>query len=414
MEIVLLVVLLALSAFFSGCETAFFSLRHSELAALANQGGAGRLVVALVQQPQRLLPALLIGNLLVNTAAGVVGTGMLVRRLGPAGVAVAVPVITLALLLLGEITPKVLALRYRRRLALLLRPALAGWLRLTQPLVGVVARGNARLLELLPGIGPGSRPLTAPELETACDLAVDEGALNETEGRFLSRLLVLQSLQAWQIMTPRPDVVGLRVDATLDEVLQIARASGFNRYPAMAPERNNPIGFFHLKDLLGREGGGQPLRAGLRPALFVPESKEVSALLAELRTGGAHMAMVVDEHGDFTGLVTLDDCLQALTGPFGSESDRQEPEIFPLGERVWIASGRVDLRALNETCGTTLEPARDYVTVAGLIMARLGRIPRRGDRIEEGGARLTVAAMQGAGVARVRVTVTRAGEGGRP
>lgn len=413
MDLLLLVVLLLLSALFSAAETAYFSLRQTELAELARRGADGRAVAALVRQPRRLLPALLIGNLLVNTGASVAGTAALIARFGAAGVALAVPAITLLLLLGGEITPKLIALRYRRRVALLLRPALAGWLAVIRPALDVVAGGTARLLDLLPGVGPGSRPYTPAELESACEIAVEDGALSETEGRFLARLLVLQGLEAREIMTPRTAVVALDRDLERTEILRVARTCGFNRFPVTAPGRAHPIGFFHLKDLLADAAAARPIAAVLRPPLFAPESKQVAALLTELRTGRVHLAMIVDEHGDFTGIVTLDDCLQALTGPIGGESDRVDPEAFQIGETAWIVAGRLDLRAVNEACGTTLEPSPAYVTIAGLLMARLGRIARRGDRVEAGGARFTVVGMSGPGITRVRVELPVADAGGR-
>jgi putative hemolysin len=412
-DLLLLVALLLLSALFSAAETAFFSLRQTELAELARRGADGRGVVSLVRQPRRLLPALLIGNLLVNTGASVAGTAALIDRFGPSGVVLAVPTITLLLLLGGEITPKLIAMRYRRPVALALRPVLAGWLVVIKPVLDVIAGGTARLLDLLPGVGPGSRPFTPAELETACEIAVEDGALSETEGRFLARLLVLQRLEARQIMTPRTAVVALERGLDRAEILRVARATGFNRYPVTEPGRAHPIGFFHLKDLLADTDAARPLEAGLRPPLFAPESKQVAALLTVLRTGGVHLAMIVDEHGDFTGIVTLDDCLRALTGPIGGESDRVDPEAFQIGEAAWIVSGRLDLRAVNEACGTTLELSPEYVTIAGLLMTRLGRIARRGDRVREGGARFTVVDMSGPGITRVRVDLPAAGAGGR-
>ncbi len=413
MDLLLLVVLLLLSALFSAAETAFFSLRQTELAELVRHGADGRGVVSLVHQPRRLLPALLIGNLLVNTGASVVGTVALIDRFGPSGVVLAVPTITLLLLLGCEITPKLIAMRYRRPVALTLRPVLAGWLIVIKPVLDVIAGGTARLLDLLPGVGPGSRPFTPAELETACEIAVEDGALSETEGHFLARLLVLQRLEVRQIMTPRTAVVALDRGLDRAEILRVARVTGFNRFPVTELGRAHPLGFFHLKDLLADAEAARPLETGLRPPLFAPESKQVVALLTELRTGGVHLAMIVDEHGDFTGIVTLDDCLRALTGAIGGESDRVDPEAFQIGEAAWIVSGRLDLRAVNDACGTTLELSPEYVTIAGLLMSRLGRIARRGDRVEAGGARFTVVDMNGPGITRVRVDLPEFSAGGR-
>jgi putative hemolysin len=401
-DLILLMVLLALSAFFSGSETAYFSLRPSQLARLAASPGAGQRVAALVRRAPTLLSAVLIGNLLVNTAATVVATSLCVAWLGQRGLAVAVPALTVLLLLVGEITPKLLALRYRERLAVLAQRPLMIWVAVIRPMLAFLTVIIEHLLRLLPLERTGGRSLSSFELETACDLAVEDGTLTETDGRFLARLLMLQQLEVRQIMTPRPDVVTMDAGMTRAEILITARRAGFNRYPVTRSEGAQPVGFFHLKDLLARDRT-RPLAADLRPLLFVPESKDVAALISELRTGGSHLAAVVDEHGDFTGIVTLASCLQALLGPIGDSGRHAEREVVSLGPRSWVLGGRLDLRRLQETCGIALPTSRDYTTLAGFLMARLGRIPRPGDRWEEAGARFSVLDMEGHKVVQVQV-----------
>jgi putative hemolysin len=409
LELVLLLVLLAVSAAFSGSETAFFSLGAAEVARLGGESAAGRRVAALVGRANDLLSALLIGNLLVNTAASVVATSLCLKLFGAGGVAVAVPVVTLLLLMFGEITPKMLALGRRRSLALAAARPLTGWMWLTAPAARGIGAALDALLKALPFDRSGSRPLTTSELQGACDLAVEEGSLTETEGRSLARLLQLATLEVRQIMTPRTSVTSLRRDMTLGQVLDTARRAGFNRYPVLSEDGARPEGLFHLKDLLGgADAPGQPLSekplAGdLRPLIFVPESKDVAALLADMRGGGAHLAAVVDEHGDFTGIVTMADCLQALLGPV-ADTAAHDPEILTLGDGRWVVSGRTDLRQFEETCGVMLPPSRDYVTVAGYMMTALGRVLKPGDRVTLPSARLTVLEMSGHRVDRIQVT----------
>jgi putative hemolysin len=403
-DLLILIVLLALSGFFSGSETAYFSLRPSHLAELAQHGGpAGRRVVQLIQQSHGLLSALLIGNLLVNTAASVIATSLCVAWIGQRGLAVAVPAMTILLLLVGEMTPKMLALRFRRRQAILAQGPLSVWLILMTPVLKIITTVTDRLLRLLPLERTGQRGFTTAELEIACDLAVEEGRLSETEGRFLARLIRLQDLEVHQIMTPRPDVATLDVTWTREQMLAVAREAGFSRYPVVAAEKRQPIGFFHLKDLFDRPGQEWPLAGGLHDLLFVPESKDVAALLSELRSSGTHLAVVVDEHGDFSGIVTLADCLQALLGAVGDASPVSEVEAFQIDDGHWVIGGGMDLRGVDEVCAVKLPPSRDYVTIAGFIMARLGRIPEPGDRIEANGAVISVLEMEGHRTVRVKI-----------
>ncbi|MCP4574320.1 MAG: HlyC/CorC family transporter [bacterium] len=398
MEFLLLFALLGLSASFSGLETAYFALGAAELARLEAAGGRGSRVVELLRRSHDLLSALLVGNLLVNTAASVVATSLCVRAFGAGGVVLAVPAATLALLLLGEITPKMIALRNRRPIALAGWAPLRLWVLLNRPVLALLGRLVDGVLALIPAEGTGNRPLRADELEAACDLAVADGTLSETEGRSLARLLRLGDLDAAEIMTPRTEVVAVRQDAGRQEILDAARAAGFNRYPILPAEGDLPVGFLHLKDLL--EGGA----GGMRDLPFIPESKNAASLLAEMRSGGVHLAAVVDEHGDFTGIVTMADCLQALIGPV-ADSARHDAEVVPLGEGRWVIDGRTALRELEEACGLRLPVGADYVTVAGFLMAQLGRVLQPGDRVTLPEARLTVLEMTDHRVDRIQLTL---------
>lgn len=401
MELALLVALLLLSAAFSGTETAYFSLGETERAALEGRPG-GPQALRLLRDPTRLLSALLIGNLLVNIVASVVATSVAVARFGSGGVALAVPLVTLALLFAGEITPKLLALRAPAGFALRMRRPLAFWVGATRPLLALVGALSTQLLARLPGDRSGSRPLTAEELADAAALAVDQAVLTETEGRFLARLLVMDSLDVREIMTPRPAVTAL--DPGLDRagVLALAREAGYNRYPVMDAEDVRPRGMLHLKDLLDPDRATRSLASPGEP-VFVPETKSVAELLREMKAGTSHMAFVVDEHGDYVGLVTLEDCLEALTGPWADESDDDSADILPVADGNWVVDGLVDLRRLNEVIGSRLDTRRETVTLGGLVMAGLGRIPQRGERWTEAGLRFTVLEMDGRRVARVRV-----------
>ena len=414
MEFIALALLLVLSAVFSGTETALFSLDETDLARLqtggrqgqqASRAAGGRRVAALLGRANDMLSALLIGNLLVNTAAGVVATSLCLRLFGDQGLVVAVPVVTLLLLLMGEITPKMLALRYRQGVAVRMSGPLGLWMWLTRPFLLLTGAITGALLRMVPGQGVGSRPLSPEELQTACDLAVEEGSLTETDGRSLSRLIRLEDLAVSRIMTPRTAVVLLRRDMSLKQVLATARRAHFNRYPVVEPDGDRPVGFFHLKDLLsGTPDPERPLAGPLRELLFVPESKDVAALLGEMRSGGAHLASVVDEHGDFAGIVTLADCLQAVLGPV-MDGRRHDTEMVPLGGGRWVISGRTDLRKLAEECGVQLPESRDYVTVAGYMMARMGRVLQPGDHLETDQARYTVLEMSGLRVDRISLVV---------
>lgn len=401
MEALFLMLLLALSATFSGSEAAFFSLTASERARLRQGSTAARGAARLVDQANDLLSSILLGNLLVNVAAGAVTTAICLRHFGPVGLAIAVPAATILLLVFGEITPKLVAMRARRRLVLLLQAPLRPWVAVTRPVVSRLTGMLEKLLERIPWDRTGSRPFDMVELQTACDLAAADGLLTETEGNFLARLLQLTDLEVQHIMTPRPDVITLQRDWNRRRILTAVRRAGFNRFPVVAKPGAMPLGLFHVKDLL-TSAQERPLAGPLRPLLFVPETKDAAALLAEMRGGAGHLAVVVDEHGDFAGIVTLADCLQALIGRVGDTGEGR-PGTLAVGPERWLIDGGLDLRQFHQETGLHLAASRDYVTVAGYVMARLGRIPVLGDEVRVGSFRLTVAAMQGHRVETVRV-----------
>jgi putative hemolysin len=290
----------------------------------------------------------------------------------------------------------------------LLQGPLRLWVALTGPLVRRLTSTIERVLQRLPWERTGSLPYATADLQAACDLATADGLLTETEGNFLARLLQLHDLEVRAVMTPRPDVVLLQRDWDRARILRTIRTAGYNRFPVVEPDGGMPVGFFHTKDLLTSRDR-QPLRGELRPLLYAPESKDAAAVLAEMRAGHGHLAAVVDEHGDFTGIVTLADCLQALIGRVGDPGSGR-PGSLALGPGRWLVDGGLDLRQFHEETGLALPPSRDYVTVAGFVMAGLGRIPTRGDRVAVADAELTVVAMQGHRIESVRVV--RAEPGG--
>jgi CBS domain containing-hemolysin-like protein len=401
LDILLLVTLLLLSATFSSSETAFFALSATERNALRSGGRAARGAALLIDRANDLLSAILLGNLVVNVAIGAVSTRICLKLFGPGGVAIAVPAATLLLLVVGEITPKLVALRGRVRLVRLLQAPLRLWVGLTGPLVRSLTGVIERVLARLPMDRSGSRPLSTDELQLACDLAAADGVLTETEGNFLARLLQLEDLEVQHVMTPRPDVRTLHRDWDRARIVAHIADAGFNRFPVVEQEGGMPDGLFHTKDLL-TSTSEHPLVGGLRPLLYVPETNDVAAVMARMRAGDGHLAAVIDEHGDFAGVVTLADCLQALIGRVGDPGTGRPPTVA-LAPGVWLVDGSLDLRQLHEETGLSLPRSRDYVTVAGFVMAALGRIPRQGDRVRLPSADLAVVAMAGHRVLRLRI-----------
>ncbi|MBT4291264.1 HlyC/CorC family transporter [bacterium] len=397
MELGLLVLLLLLSACFSGSETALFSLTEADMAEL----GKNSRVTKLLQRTHRLLAAILVGNLLVNIVASVLATSMLVEAFGVKGVVIAIPALTIMLLLFGEITPKMIALRNRLFFSKISSIPLLIWLMIIRPLLDVIEWSLDKMMDWLPYEKESGKPLTMRELSAAAVLATEDGALSEVEGRFLSRLMELKEIEVQEIMIPRTDVVSLRDTMTPDEVLSIASENGFNRYPVTNENEEKPIGFFHLKDLL--KENVVSINNLVRDVLFVPETKTVASLMNELQSGARHISIVVDEHGDFVGIATLEDCLEVMTGPWQDETDIHDAEIVKIADWSWLVAGSADIRTVNEQCNTRIENTRDFVTVAGYLMQELGKIPAAGETVRTDEHHFTVLEMDNNKVVRIRI-----------
>jgi len=377
-----LVGLLGLSAFFSGSETAIFSLQEMELEEMEAQGGRSGLAAQLARNPYRTLVTLLLSNMVVNVAVVTVSTALLVEALGPAGLGVAIPVVTIMLLLCGEILPKTLGLRSRRRLAPLAAPGVDLLARALSPLRIVLESAASRVS------GPTRRlRLRREELGTMLDLAQEEGLFTRFESRMLSRVLKLADTTVERILRPRVDVVGISREASLEDAVKLFEASGLSRLPVHEGSLDHVVGVLYLKDLIhviDREESPS-IESLAREPFFVPESKAADELFAEFQRRRVHFAVVVDEHGGMEGIVTMEDLLEELIGEVHDESDVQAERLEILAPSIWRADAGIELGELGEALGRRVGEGLDAVTLAGLLEEELGKVPQAGDRVSRDG-----------------------------
>ncbi|MBC7097699.1 HlyC/CorC family transporter [Candidatus Bipolaricaulota bacterium] len=410
--------LLALSAFFSGSETALTSISELRLKNLVEREKNRKRAKALehlLSEPNDLITCLLVWNNLVNVGASALAT-LLFLRLLPADLPSYVSgllttfVMTVLLLLFGEITPKNLAKNRAETLALRVIVPVWQLTRATFPVVralraissGMVRPFGAQLLSR------EGTPLSEDQLITFIEEGEERGIIPIQDGEMMKRILALDEITAEEVMVPRTEMRAIEADTPLEEVLRFVVEDGHSRYPVYEDVRDNVIGILYVKDLLRSATGGKPaqLRQLLRPAYYTPTAKPVNVLLREFQRERVHMAVVVDEYGGVAGIVTLEDILEEIVGEIEDEYDRPRSRqlIRRLSSTEAVVDGDAEVRLVNRTLGLEL-PEGEAVTIAGLILEKLGDIPDPGARLQIDGALLTVEGATEREITSVRITL---------
>lgn len=377
-----LIALLACSAFFSGFEAALFSLSRLQIHQLRERRDrASRRVLALLERPNRTLAAILVGNNLVNIALSAVATAACLRMIADRSRALEVATLGAgaAVLLLGEITPKALAVGFSVPLARFGAAAFRPAERLLHPLTVTIHGLAGRLLR---GLGlPAETPtggalLSHAELRSVLREADAEGrAITPSEGRLVQNILEFPVRTAEEIMTPRIDLVDLAVDAPREALVAAMRDSRHSRYPVYAGDPDRVIGFVQAKEYL--LDPTRDLRSLLRPVAFFPESAAADRIFHEMRRSRTALVLVVNEYGEIVGLITREDLIEEIVGDIYDEFDQEETPIRRKGEGLYIVPGRIALADLNELLGGVL-PEETAVTLNGFLCDVHGRIPRPG------------------------------------
>ncbi len=404
----LLLVGLVFSAFFSGVETALTALPYSRVSALAKHGGrASRWAWRRwVSRPQKILTAILAGNTLVNIGLSAVATDAAVNMFGDKGIGLAIGVMTLAVLLFGEVTPKTLVRAGPEAMARhvivpiaalewVLTPVVVPFLALAQ----LVARVRQVPLER------SQTPSRPEDLRFLLAIARQEGHVSEQQHAMLEAVLRFEGAHVRDVQVPRTDVVFLPDTIPIDEVRTRVLRHGYSRYPVYHGRDDNVTGILLAKDLMRPEARQGAWTAFLQPALFVPESKRVVDLLREMRDRRSHIALSVDEYGNLAGLVTLEDLLEMIVGDIQDEFDTEELPVRVEAPGRWLVRGSLPLGRLARLTGRPIESATDYTSVAGLLLALAGRVPEVGSRFEVDGLAFEVAEASARRIHQVRITI---------
>jgi putative hemolysin len=387
---IILAILILLSAFFSGSETALLSLDSLRIKYLVhkNRRGARRLE-AIRQHPDQLLSAILIGNNLVNIAASVFATALFVQLFGDRGELLTILLLTPVILILAEICPKTFAARNPERVSFLVLAPIQAVMLVLKPLIWMVT-GLARLMTRFSG-NEVERLISEDEIRAMISFGEASGAVPREKRRMLHGIFDLSQIRARDIMIPRTEVVGIEVWTPFDEALRIAQQARHSRFPVYEGSLDEVVGVIHSKDILKFVDRPEEfsLRGLSRSPYFVPESKRINTLLQAFRQKRIHMAMVVDEYGGVEGIVTLEDIVEEIVGDIQDEYDTEEVLIREVSYGRYLVDGSVSLRVVNQKFGLRLSEEHAN-TLAGFLLHCLGSIPRQGDSCEAQGVHFTV------------------------
>ena len=387
-QIILLVVLLFGSAFFSASETALMSLskirlRHLEDAGVKN----AELVNKLLEHPNRLLGAILVGNNLVNIGASALATSIIMKLTGASGVLWATLMMTVLILIFGEITPKSLAALHSEKWALFLGPFLKLVVIILTPVTRIVTFITDGLIRLTGNDPKEARPfITAEELRTILTVSQEEGVLEGDESKMISNVFDFGDSQAKDAMTTRTDMIVVDETTSFDDVVELFRAEQYSRIPVYQDTIDDIIGVLYIKDLILNQVTRENFNILelMREPYFTYEFKKTKELFEDMRDKRIPIAIVLDEYGGTSGIVTMEDLVEEIVGDISDEYDIQDMEIIEIRENEYVVDGSTRIDDVNETLGTDIQ-SEDFDSIGGYVLGEIGDLPYEGAIIEKDG-----------------------------
>ncbi len=390
--ILILLILVCGSAFFSASETALTSLNKIKLRNMVEENvkNADK-IQKLIDDPNRLLSSILIGNNLVNNAAASLTTMIAVSLLGgQSGVGAATMIITIIILIFGEITPKTLASQNAEKVSIGVAKIISGVVIISTPVVKVMNLITNGLIRILGGDTSGKTPtITEAELKTMVNVSHEEGVLEVDERRMINNVFDFGDSKAKDVMTPRTDMICVEDNITYDEIVSIFKEERFSRLPVYHESVDNIVGILYVKDIIFIDVEHFKTTDYMREPFFTYESKPISELFSEMRNNRIPAAIVLDEYGGTSGLVTLEDMVEEIVGDIADEYDEQEQEIEVIKEDEFVVDGSTRLEDVNEMIGLHLE-SEDFDTIGGYVIGILGSLPDGGEEVEENGIKIVV------------------------
>ena len=394
-QIIFLLILLALSAFFSSSETALTTVNKIRMRTLAEAGNTkAKKVLKVTENSPKMLSAILIGNNIVNLSASSLTTSLAIKLFGSVGAGVATGILTFLILIFGEVSPKTLATIKADKISLSIAGFISVLMVVLTPVIFIINKLSLGVIFLF-GIrqSDAKRVMTEEELRTIVDVSHEDGVIESDEKEMIYNVVDLGDAKAKDVMVPRVHVTFAEVNNTYEELIAIFREDKFTRLPVYEDTPDNIVGIINMKDLLlyNKKTETFNIRDIMREPHFTYEYKDISELLVEMRDSTFNIAIVLDEYGEMAGLITLEDILEEIVGEIHDEYDEKEDDMFrQISEQEYIIEGSMNLDDINDRLETDLV-SEDYDSLGGFIIEHLDRLPVAGDEvITEDGIRLIV------------------------
>ena len=404
----MLIALLVLSALFSSSETALTTVNRIRIRTLAGQGDKRAMtLLAVLQNPEKMLSVILIGNNVVNLYASSLATTVTLSLFGSKMVGVATGILTLAVLVFGEVAPKTMASRNAEQIALRAAGPVKCLMWLFTPLVFVVNNLARLVMKLFGADRPGKRELmTAEELRTIVQVGHEDGVIENSERKMIDNVFDFGDRSARDIMIPRIDMTCIDMEAGYDELMEVVREEKYTRIPVYKESADTIVGILNIKDLLFR-AQDKPFRIAelMRQPLFPYEQKKTSELMVEMRKNYTNLAIVLDEYGVTAGMVTMEDILEEIVGEIRDEYDRdEEKSIRRIAPNTYLIEGNVKIDDVNEVLQLHLA-SEDYESIGGYVLEQLEHFPKEGECVTKGGISFTVTRMEQTRIAEVKLSL---------
>ena len=391
-ELTVLLVLLFFSGFFSSAETALFSISRTRAIHLAKESGRTyQLIRQMKDDPHRLLSTILIGNNIVNVGASALATSLTIQMVSSNAVGVTTGIMTLLILVFGEVFPKSIATRNNLLVARVVIVPIYWMSIVFYPVILFL-----NFIPRLTGKIKKTPSLTEEELMTFVEVVEEEGEIKEEEKEFIHNIFEFDDTNASEIMTPRGDMFVLDINETPD-FGKIGK-SGFTRIPVYLDTIDNIVGIINIKDIFIHQSTADDepdIKKLMKRPYFIPENKKLDQLLHQFKKRKHHIAIVVDEHGGVSGLITMEDVLEEIVGEISDESDKVENHITRIKENEWAVLGKSEIDEVNEAIPMNIPESMGYDTFSGYILDQIGRIPTEKEKLSVGDFRVTVKAMDG-------------------
>ena len=409
LQIGLLVVLLLGSGFFSASETSLMSLSKIRIRYMEDEGVKGaKLVSSLIEKSSDLLSSILVGNNIVNIAATSVSTSLFINIFGDGGVAIATAVMTVLVLVFGEITPKTIAANSPEKIAVIVSKPISIIMKITKPIVWVFNLLTGIIFKIMGIDNDGVKPfITEEELKAMVNVSHEEGVLEMEEREIINNVFQFGDMQAKEAMIQRLDMVAIDIEDSYDEIIELFKSEKLSRLPVYQESIDDIVGILNIKDIIflsDEEIENFDIKDYVREAFFTYEFKKITQLLEEMKKEKTQMAIVVDEYGGTAGLLTIEDLVEVIVGDIDDEYDEEEEEIVKINDNEYLVEGSTKISDVNEQLGINLE-SEEFDSIGGFIIGYLKRIPEENEIIEVEDVKFKVESIDKNRINKIRIFV---------